>query len=255
MRSRFSDEERVCFYDAILYLDGEDEFVSVDKDNNTLTYNEGKIESEEKISGVPNDEELTRCLILLNLIKHYGYEPERIKIEDSFSIGGRNPDGARAVETDIIIKNKREEIDIICEVKRIHEYNGIDDTAIKNQLFDPYENIIKYNSARYLFFLSLDVPLRKDQFPLNCIGIDTRISKTYTSWTQQGRTPHLVDIVRPDEQPVIQDIFVKRSDDEENSQRNYKDLNGNFGIDVIRRTWRILWDYSLGWKTRRQQKI
>ena len=243
MQSRFSDEERGYFYDAILYLDSKNEFVSVDKDSNTLTYNEGKIESEEKISGIPTDEELTRCLILLNLIKHYGYEPERIKIEDSFRIGGKNPDGARAVETDIIIKNKQEEIDIICEVKRIHEYNGVDDQSIKNQLFHPYENIIKYNSARYLFFLSLDVPLRRDQFPLNCIGIDTSVSKTYTLWTQQGRMPHLVDVVKPDEQPIIHDIFVKRSGDEENLQRNYKDLNGHFEIGVLRRTWKILWDY------------
>ena len=246
MPSKFSYEDRVYFYDAIFHLDSEGEFVSIDKDNDTLTYNERTIESEERISGIPNDEELTRCLILLNLIKRYNYEPERIKIEDRFRIGGTSPDGARAVETDIIIKNKQEEIDIICEVKRIHEYKGVGDVSIERQLFVPYENITKYNSARYLFYLSLDVPLSKDQFPLKCIGIDTSIAKTYTEWIEQGRTPHLLDIVPSDEQPVIRGVFVKLSGDEENLQASYKDLNGNFSIDTLRRTWRILWDYIWG---------
>ena len=246
MRTKFSDEERICFYNAILYLDSEGEFVIVDKDSDTLTYNAETIESEEKISGTPTDEELTRCLILLNLIKCYGYDPKRIKIEDSFRIGGRRPHGARAVETDIIIKDKHGEIDIICEVKRIHEYNGVGDTSINDQLFTPYENLKKYSSARYLFYLSLDVPLSKDQFPLQCIGIDTSISETYTAWTEQGKALHLADIVRPDEQPVIQDVFVKLSGDEKNLLENYKDLKGNFGIDVLRRTWRILWDHIWG---------
>ncbi len=223
MRTKFSDEERLCFYNAIVYLDDKGEFVTVDKSNDTLTYNEGKIESAEKISGIPNDEELTRCLILLNLIKNYNHKPERIKIEDRFKIGGRDSNWAKAVETDIIIKNEQGEIDIVCEVKRVHNYKGVDDTSIEKQLFDPYNGVVKYNSAKYLFFLSVDVPLSKDQFPLNCIGIDTSISNTYAKWTKQGRTPHLVDIVRPDEKPVIQDVFVKLSGDKENLQENYKD--------------------------------
>lgn len=246
MRTNFSDEERMCFYDAILYLDGVREFVTVDKDNNTLAYNRKTIESEEKISGVPTDEELTRCLILLNLIKHYDYESERIKIEDSVRIGGIKSGGVRAVQTDIIIKNKQGEIDIICEVKRIHKYNGVGDLSIKDQLFTPYKELTKYNSAKYLFYLSMDVPLSKDQFPLKCIGIDTSISKTYAAWTQQGRTPHLVDIIHPGEQPVIGDVFVKLSGDEENLQKNYKDLEGNFGVGVIKHTWKILWDHIWG---------
>jgi len=245
-KTKFSDEERLCFYNAILHLDSEKEFVTVDKDNDTLTYNPKKIKSEEKISGRPSDEELTRCLILLNLFKNYGYKPENIEIENRFSIGGRREEGARAVETDIIIKNKQGLIEIICEIKRIHDYKGVDDSSIRNQLFDPHNNIVKYNSAKYLFYLSLDVPLIKEQFPLNCIGIDTGVSKTYDEWTKQGKTPHLVDVVRPDEKPVIQDIFVKLSGDEKNLQKQFKDLNDSFGIDVLRRNWRTLWDYIWG---------
>ena len=246
MRTNFSNEERLCFYNAILYLDGESEFVTVDKSNDTLTYNDAKIESEEKISGIPSDEELTRSLILLNLIKNYNHKPERIKIEDRFEIGGRRSDRARAIETDIIIKNEQGEVDIVCEVKRVHDYKGVDDTSIKKQLFKPYSGIVKYNSAKYLFFLSVDVPLSRNQFPLNCIGIDTSISSSYAEWTEQGRTPHLVDIVQFDEEPVIQDVFVKRSGIGENLQENYKDLNDSFGIDILRRTWSNLWDYIWG---------
>lgn len=247
-KTKFSDEERLCFYNAILHLDSEKQFVTVDKDNDTLTYNRKNLKSGEKISGRPSDEEMTRCLILLNLIKNYGYKPESIEIENTFAIGGRREEGARAVETDIVIKNKQGVIEIVCEVKRIHEYKGVDDSSIKKQLFDPHENIVKYKSAKYLFYVSLDVPLNKEQFPLNCIGIDTGVSKTYEAWSKQGRTPHLVDIVRPDEKPVIQDIFIKLSGDERNLQKQFKDLNDKFGIDVLRRIWRTLWDYIWGGK-------
>jgi type I restriction enzyme M protein len=245
-KTNFSDIERSCFYNAILNLDNEKEFVIIDKDADTLAYNRKKIISQENISGRPSDEELTRCLILLNLIKIYGHKPEHIEIENTFAIGGRREEGARAVETDIIIKNGKGQIEVICEVKRIHEYKGVDDSSIRKQLFDPYNNIVKYNSAKYLFYLSLDVPLSKDQFPLQCIGIDTSITKTYEEWAKQGRTPHLVDIVRPDEKPVIQDIFIKLSGEEKNLQKQFKDLNDNFGADVLRRIWRTLWDEIWG---------
>lgn len=244
-KSRFSDEERICFYDAILFLDPEKEFVVADKESDTLSYTD-KIKSEEKITGRPSDEELTRCLILLNLFKNYEYKPQDIEIENTFAIGGRREEGARAVETDIIIKDKNGQIEIICEVKRIHDYTGTGDSSIKKQLFDPHNNIVKYNSAKYLFYLSLNVPLTKEQFPLNCIGIDTSISKTYEDWAKQGKTPHLVDIVPSGEKPVIRDVFVKLSGEEKNLQKQFKDLNDAFGIDVLRRVWRILWDYIWG---------
>ncbi|MEG4330463.1 N-6 DNA methylase [Microcoleus sp. AT9_A2] len=240
--TKFSEQERLCFYSAILHLDSDKEFVIVDKDKDILTYNLKNINSGEKISGKPTDEELTRCLILLNLIKNYGYNPESMEIEDRFSIGGRREEKSRGVETDIIIKNKQGHIEIICEVKRIHNYKGVDDDSIKKQLFHLYNNLTKYNSAKYLFYLSLDIPLSKDQFPLKCIGIDTKLSPTYDEWREKGKTPHLVDIVKPDEKPVIQNIFVKLTGEEENIQKQFKDLNDNFGIDELRRIWRNLWD-------------
>lgn len=229
-----------------MHLDNEKHLVIVDKENDLLTYNYDNLKSGEKISGRPSDEELTRCLILINLVKNYGYSADSIEIEDTFSIGGRRDEGARAVETDIIIKNKSGDIEIICEVKRIHEYKGVDDSSIRKQLFDPHENIVKYKTAKYLFYVSLDVPLNNEHFPLNCIGIDTNLSKTYTEWTSQGRTPHLVDFVLPDEKPVVQNIYVKLTGDEKNLHKQFKDLNDKFGIDVLRRIWRSLWDAIWG---------
>ena len=80
-KNKFSEEERQSFFQAILHLDNEKEFVITDRDkeNEALSYT-NRIKSHEKISGKPSDEELTRCLILLQLIKTYGYKPENIEI-------------------------------------------------------------------------------------------------------------------------------------------------------------------------------
>jgi len=221
-RAKFSSDERKLFYDAISKIDVDKTYVSIDKDNDTLTYT-GIIDGKGVPRGRPTDEELTRCLILLNLIFKYGYKAADIRIEDDFAIGGRRSDRARAVETDIIIFNQQREVEVICEVKRIQDYKGADDTSIKKQLFDPFSNIVKYNTAKYLFHLSCDVPLSLEQFPLTCIGIDTSITKTYDEWLAQGRAPHLVDIIQANEKPVIKTVYLKLSGGEK---------NGSLGIGV-----------------------
>lgn len=239
--TKFTEEERKAFYNAIIHLDSEKEFVIHDKDNDKLSYTD-KIISYENIQGTPGDEELTRALILLHLIKTYNYNPSKIEIENSFEIGGRRDEGARAVETDICIKNEANEIEILCEIKKIHDYYGTDDSSIKKQLFNPFENIVKYSKAKYLFHLSVDVPLEKEHFPLNCIGIDTSVSKTYDEWEKQGKAPHLLDFVKTGEKPEIKEVYVKLLGDEINIDNRFKDLNDNFGIDVIKRVWKTLWD-------------
>lgn len=104
-RDAFTKEEREYFYDAIVFLDTEKKYVIYDKENDTLSYNSNTIKSHENISGKPTDEELTRALILLNIIINYGYDHELIEIENTFTIGGHNQTRARAVETDICIKD------------------------------------------------------------------------------------------------------------------------------------------------------
>ncbi len=244
-KDKFSEEERIAFYNAIAHLDSKKIYVNYDKDADTLSYTDN-IKSYEKISGKPGDEEITRALILLQLINSYGHKPETIEIENTFSIGGRRNEKARAVETDICIKNDKGEIEILCEVKRIQNYLGTDDFSIKKQLFDPFENVVKYSKSKYLFHLSVDVPLNKEQFPLKCIGVDTSLSKTYKEWSNQGRTPHFIDLITSGEKPKVQDVFVKLAGDEENLDKKIKDLNDDFGIDQIKRIWRQLWDYIWG---------
>ena len=75
-KNKFSEEERICFYNAIAALDKNKEFIKIDKDKDILSYT-GKITTHEKISGRPTDEELTRSLIVLHLIKTYGYSPKK----------------------------------------------------------------------------------------------------------------------------------------------------------------------------------
>ncbi|MDO8336099.1 MAG: type I restriction enzyme HsdR N-terminal domain-containing protein, partial [Candidatus Saccharibacteria bacterium] len=120
-------------YNAIVYLDHGKDFVIADKENDTLSYTD-KIKSHEKITGTPGDEELTRALILLHLIKSYNYDASKIEIENSFEIGGRREEKARAVETDICIKNSKGDIEILCEVKSINHFLGTDDSSIRKQL-------------------------------------------------------------------------------------------------------------------------
>ncbi len=245
IKDKFTDEERIAFYNAIANLDPNKKYVLYDKDEDSLSYS-SEIKSFEKISGRPTDEEITRALILLHLIITYGYKSENIEIENTFSIGGRRQEGARAVETDICIKNAIGEIEILCEVKRIQNYLGTADNSIKKQLFDPFENIVKYSKAKYLFYLSVDIPLSKEHFPLSCVGIDTGISKTYEEWENQGRPPHFLDIITCGEKPKIHDIFVKLAGDEKKLDKRFKDLNDNFGIDQIKRAWKTLNDYIWG---------
>lgn len=244
-KDKFSDEERNLFYNAILHLDNDKDFVIADKESDTLSYTD-KIKSHEKISGKPSDEELTRALILLQLIKKYDYDPTKIEIENSFDIGGRREEAARAVQTDICITNNKGEIEILCEVKRIQDYLGTDDPSIRKQLFKPFENIVKYNKAKYLYHLAVEIPQNKEHFPLQCIGIDTSVSKTFSEWEKQGKAPHFIDLNKSGEKPTIQDVFLKLEGDEKKIDKKFKDLNDDFGIDFIKRTWRSLWDYIWG---------
>jgi hypothetical protein len=167
-KDKFSQEEKQAFYNAINFLDSDKDFVVVDKDNDTLSYTD-KIKSYEKISGTPTDEELTRALILLHLIKTYNYDYLKIEIENTFDLGGHREEKARAVETDICIKNTEGEIEILCEVKRIQNYLGTDDPSIKKQLFYPFQNIVKFNKAKYLSILLLMFPLIMNIFFLTVL--------------------------------------------------------------------------------------
>jgi len=240
MSSRLSPDDRNLFYDAILNLDQNKEFLVIDKNKDSLTYIENCLKVNETISGRPTDEELTRTLIVLNLIRRYGYQPSQIELEWRAEIGGRSKVGARAVETDIFVYSLSGDVDFFCEVKRANDFKGVNDSAIRDQLYKPYTQLIKCSTARYLFYLTVDIPLSLEEFPLRCIGIDTKRSHTYQEWTDQGRSTHLFDLIAPDEIAREIDIYTKL-DGVSPSSRHVKDLHTNFNVEEIRRIWQNLW--------------
>ncbi len=247
MKIGFTKDERIAFYDAVTELDKTSVYINADKNMDTLSYTK-KIKTHENISGRPNDEELTRALIILQLIYLYNYSAKAIEIENSFHIGGHNKLPARAVETDICIKNNKGEIELLFEVKRLQDYDGTDDSCIEDQLFYPHNTIVKFNKVKYLFHVTVDVPLVKNAFPLQCIGIDTSISKTYKEWSDKGKVPHLLDIVSSGEKPILEEVYVKLEDSSIKGNKKFKDLDDNFEISTLKRKWRILWDYIWGGK-------
>ena len=82
-KKAFTKDERLSFYRAIEHLDKDKIFINYDLDNDTLSYT-NKIKTYEKISGMPTDEELTRALIIIHLIKTYGYSEKLIEIENTY---------------------------------------------------------------------------------------------------------------------------------------------------------------------------
>ena len=72
-----SKAEREYYYSAISFLDNNSEYVICDAISDTLSYT-SKIQSGETITGRPSDEELTRALVLVNLIKKYGYSHKNL---------------------------------------------------------------------------------------------------------------------------------------------------------------------------------
>ena len=66
-RKALSSAERSYYYNAIRSVDSQEEYVICDASTDTLSYT-NKIKSNEAIHGRPTDEELTRALIVVNLI-------------------------------------------------------------------------------------------------------------------------------------------------------------------------------------------
>ncbi|MFD2631160.1 restriction endonuclease subunit M [Idiomarina piscisalsi] len=245
-KKAFTLDQRVAFYNAIANKDPEKKIVNYNKESDTLSYS-SLIKSFERINGKPTDEELTRALILLYLIHDYNYSADKIVIEDYVEGGGskRSRSSKKLLETDICITNEEGEIEVICEIKRIQDYNNSKDNSLENQLFVPFKSYTKYGKAKYLFYLSVDIPLEPSHFPLQCIGIDTSISPTHEKWLKQGGSPHFVDIVLNGSAPDLGNVFIKSGGSNLDSS-NARDLNDNFGNNELRRLWSNLWNHIWG---------
>ena len=58
--------------------------------------------------------------------------------------------------------------------------------------------------------------------------------------------PHLVDVVKSGETPLIKEVYIKTDGNEKNLNKKFKDLNDNFDINHLKRSWTKLWEYIWG---------
>lgn len=240
---KLSKTEREYYYAAISFLDNNSEYVICDVNSDTLSYT-SKIYSGETITGRPSDEELTRALVLVNLIKKYGYSHKNLILEDSVEYSGRNITN-RAFQNDIAILDDDNNYKSLIEVKRIADFVGVGDIMIYNQLFHPFNNFAKYSTVTALYYVTCDVPISQDSFPLICIGIDTKKVKTYDEWINLGKPTYYIDILNNNSKDIKITNYRKLSAGAIADIDN-KDLNDNFTVDTIRRVWRNIWDAIWG---------
>ena len=238
-----SNKEREYYYAAISYLDNNSEYVICDINSDTLSYT-NKINARETITGRPSDEELTRALILVNLIKKYGYSHENLILEDQVEYSGRNITNT-AFQNDIAILDDEKKYKSLIEVKRIADFIGVGDSMINNQLFHPFNNFAKYSTVTELYYVTCDVPVLQDSFPLICIGIDTKKVKTYNVWIGLGKPTYFIDILKNNAKDIKITNYRKLPAGAI-ADRDNKDLNDNFTVDTIRRVWKNIWDAIWG---------
>lgn len=240
--------ERSYYYKAIKHLDPDETYVICDESADTLSYS--NIIESPNITGKPEDEELTRALIVVNLIKKYNYDPKQLILEPgcTITVPGRNstPITSAGFRNDIGIKTADLSFfDKMIEVKRITDYKDRNDSLIKKQLFDPVEQLNVFSNVKELYYVSCDIPLTVDSFPLQCIGIDLCKVKTYDNWEEKGKPTYFIDIV-PNGEKAVKTVLYKKIADGATIEKGDKDLNCNFNNEAIRRAWRKIWDAIWG---------
>ena len=129
--------ERSYYYKAIKHLDPSDLYVICDESADTLSYS--KLIDSPNLTGRPTDEELTRALIIVNLIFKYNYKPEQLKLEATYgiSVPGRQHTTVSGAyyRNDIAIKSEDlSTYEKLIEVKRITEYLDCNDPLIKTEM-------------------------------------------------------------------------------------------------------------------------
>lgn len=239
-----SSAERKCYYRAIKEIDSKSEYVICDETSDVLSYT-GKVRVNEKICGRPTDEELTRALIVVNLILRYEYPADTLILEDEVEYSGRRIT-TKAFQNDIAILNDdRKTYRTLIEVKRITDYLGASDPLIYSQLFHPRETFSKYATVKELYYVSCDIPLVSGSFPLVCIGIDMEKIRSYEKWEAAGKPAYFIDILVHGTSAVRIENYQKALTREKKKKEN-RDLNSNFTVDTLRRSWRNIWDAIWG---------
>lgn len=240
--------ERSYYYKAIKNLDSKDTYVICDESADTLSYSD--LIDSPNLTGRPTDEELTRALIVVNLINNYNYKPEQLKLEATYGIsvpGRRHTTVSGAYyRNDIAIKSEDlSRYEKLIEVKRITDYHDREDPLIKTQLFDAVKTFRDFADVKELYYVTCDYPLTVTSFPLRCIGIDISKVKTYDEWEREGKPTYFIDIVE-NGKDAIKTTLYKKIPDGAKIEKGDKDLNCNFNDEAIRRSWRKIWDAIWG---------
>lgn len=240
--------ERSYYYKAIKYLDPKDTYVICDEAADTLSYS--KLIDAPNLTGRPTDEEVTRALIVVNLIVNYHYKPEQLKLEATYgiSVPGRNHTTIAGAyyRNDIALKSEDlSSFEKIIEVKRITDYLDRNDPLIKTQLFDAVETFRDFANVKELYYVTCDYPLSVDSFPLRCIGIDSSKVKCFSDWEKEGKPTYFIDIVENGKNAVKTTLYKKIASGSK-IEKGDKDLDCNFNNEAIRRSWRKIWDAIWG---------
>ncbi len=174
-------EERTWFRDAIESLDAGKALVTLAHDGQSVRYADVIRSSESRVRAA-DPEELTRAVVVLLLCSdEYGYKPESLHLERSFTIGRGVTSGA---QVDIIVYNEdggvHETAFAMVELKAPSEYKPNTDSAIRKQLFDTAKQVnptlLTYGTVR---------PTGVPKF--ECITIDYTMYKDYEKWDEEGR--------------------------------------------------------------------
>lgn len=240
--------ERSYYYKAIKHLDPKDTYVICDEAADTLSYS--KLIDSPNLTGRPTDEELTRALIVVNLIVNYRYKPTQLKLEATYGITvpGRNHTTVSSAlyRNDIAIRSEDlSTYEKLIEVKRVTDYLDRTDPLIKTQLFDAVETFRELSNVKELYYVTCDYPLTIDAFPLRCIGIDLSKVKTYADWDKEGKPTYFIDIVENGKNATKTTLY-KKIPSGAKIEKGDKDLDCNFNDEAIRRSWKKIWDAIWG---------
>lgn len=140
-----------------------------------------QIRSDETLQRAADPEELVRALTVCLLCSPaYGYEPTRLYLEQTHSIG--RPSTSTA-QVDLLIffeeEDGSETVFAMWEMKAPSEYKPTNDPLIESQLF----NTAPLLSPSLLVYSSI----KPGTTDIECITIDYKAHKSYQRWDTAGR--------------------------------------------------------------------
>jgi hypothetical protein len=175
-----SDANRKWFLQEIQALDPAGAIVALESGGTHLRYCDA-IRSSETRHRRTDPEELVRALTIVLLCSDaYGYEPQRMYIEQTHTIGRPS---ASTAQVDLILflgeEDGTESVFAMWEMKAPDEYKPASDPLIEHQLF----GVAPLVSPSLLVYSTVKPRTRQ----IECITIDYKAHKTYAGWDAAAR--------------------------------------------------------------------